>query len=55
MSLEIIVPVIALIGVLILILPGFVQTNYNFRILIKNFSVWVMVLAIILIFIYLVL
>ncbi len=55
MSLEVIVPVIALIGVLILVLPGFIQTNYNLKILIKNFSIWIIVIAIILIFIYFVL
>ncbi len=55
MSLEVIVPVIALIGVLILVLPGFIQTNYNLKILIRNFSIWVIVIAIILIFIYFVL
>ena len=55
MSLEVIVPVIALIGVLILVPPGFIQTNYNVKILIKNFSIWIIVIAIILIFIYFVL
>ena len=55
MSLEVIVPIIALLGVLILVLPGFIQTNYNFKILIKNFSIWIIVIAIILIFIYFVL
>ena len=39
MSLEVIVPVIALIGVLVLVLPGFIQTNYNLKILIKNLSI----------------
>ena len=38
MSLEVIVPIIALIGVLILVLPGFIQTNYNLKIFIKNFN-----------------
>ena len=37
MNLEIIVPIIALIGVLILVLPGFLQTNYNFKVFFKNF------------------
>ena len=55
MDLEIIVPVIALIGVLILILPGFIQTNYNLRILAKNLSLWFIVILIILIFIYFIL
>jgi len=52
MSLEVIIPVIALIGVLILILPGFIQTNYNLKILAKNLSIWVILILIISIFIY---
>jgi len=55
MNLEVIVPIIALLGVLVLVLPGFIQTNYNLKILIKNFSIWIIVLAIILIFIYFIL
>ena len=55
MSLEVIVPVIALIGVLVLVLPGFIQTNYNIKILLKNLSIWIIVVAIILIFIYFIL
>ncbi len=55
MKLEIIVPVIALIGVLMLILPGFIQTNYNLKVLVKNLSIWVMIILIILIFIYFIL
>ena len=48
-------PIIALIGVLILVLPGFIQTNYNFKILAKNLSLWIIVVAAILIFIYFIL
>ena len=55
MSLEVIVPIIALLGVLVLVLPGFIQTNYNFKILIKNFSIWIIVITIILVFIYFIL
>ncbi len=55
MNLEIIMPIIALIGVLILVLPGFIQTNYNFKILVKNLSLWIIVVAAILIFIYFIL
>lgn len=51
MNLEVIMPIIALIGVLILVLPGFIQTNYNLKILIKNLSIWIIVIAMILIFI----
>ena len=55
MSLEIIVPIIALIGVLVLVLPEFIRTNYNFKILIKNLSIWIIVILMILIFIYFIL
>ena len=55
MGLEVIVPVIALVGVLILILPGFIQTNYNLRILVKNLSIWIIIILITLIFIYFIL
>jgi len=55
MNLEVIVPAIALIGVLILILPGFIQTNYNLKILAKNLSIWIILILIILIFIYFIL
>ena len=51
MDLEVIMPIIALVGVLILVLPGFIQTNYNLKILIKNLSIWIIVIAMILIFI----
>ena len=51
MNLEIIVPIIALIGVLILVLPGFLETNYNFKVFFKNFAIWILVVLIILIFI----
>ena len=55
MNLEVIIPIIALIGVLVLVLPGFIQTNYNLKILIKNFSIWIIVIAIILIFVFFIL
>lgn len=51
MDLEVIMPIIALIGVLILVLPGFIQTNYNLKVLIKNLSIWIILVAMILIFI----
>ena len=55
MNFEIIVPIIALIGVLVLVLPEFIRTNYNFKILIKNLSIWIIVILMILIFIYFIL
>ena len=55
MNFEIIVPIIALIGVLVLVLPEFIRTNYNIKILIKNLSIWIIVILMILIFIYFIL
>ena len=46
MNLEIIVPIIALIGVLILVLPGFLQTNYNFKVFFKNLLIWILVVLV---------
>ena len=40
MDLEKIVPVIALISVLILVLPGFVNSNSEKKIFFKNLSIW---------------
>ena len=55
MNLDILVPIIALVGVLLLVLPGFIQTNYNLKVLLRNIFVWSIVILIILIFIYLLL
>ena len=51
MNLDVIIPIMVLIGILILILPGFLQTNFNLKIFVKNFLVWLMVILIILIFV----
>jgi hypothetical protein len=40
MSLEQIVPAIALIAVLFLVLPGFMSSNSNKKLLFKNLSIW---------------
>jgi len=40
MSLEQIVPAIALIAILVLVLPGFIKSNYEIKQLIKNISIW---------------
>ena len=40
MDLEKIVPAIALISVLILVLPGFVNSNSEKKIFFKNLSIW---------------
>jgi flagellar motor component MotA len=44
--------VIFMVGVLLLVLPGFLQSNSQLRQFLKNLSIWIIVLLIILIFIY---
>jgi len=43
--------VIFMAGVLLLVLPGFLQSNSQLRQFLKNLSIWVIVVLIILIFI----
>ena len=45
--------VIFMIGVLILVLPGFLQSNSQLKQFLKNLSIWVIVILIILIVIFL--
>ncbi len=55
MNFEQIMPAIALILVLILVLPGFISSNSNLKVFLKNISIWaiiVLVVVIILYFIY---
>ena len=55
MNLEQITPALALIAVLILILPGFIETNLKKKVFFKNLSIWgviVILLMILLIFIF---
>ena len=55
MGLEEIIPSIALILVLILVLPGFIESNLKKRVFFKNLSIWgiiVLLLMILLYFIY---
>ena len=44
--------VIFMIGVLILVLPGFLQSNSQLRQFLKNLSIWVIIVLIILIINY---
>ena len=44
--------VIFMVGVLLLILPGFLQSNSQLTQFLKNLGIWVIVVLIILIFIY---
>ena len=55
MGLEEIIPSIALILVLVLILPGFIKSNFKKKVFFKNLGIWgiiVLVLMIILYFIF---
>ena len=45
--------VIFMIGVLLLVLPGFLQSNSQLKQFLKNLSIWVIIIIIILIVIFL--
>jgi Ca2+/H+ antiporter len=45
--------VIFMVGVLLLVLPGFLQSNSQLKQFLKNLSIWVIVILIILIVIFL--
>jgi ammonia channel protein AmtB len=47
-----ILSVVFMLGVLALVLPGFLQSNSQLKQFLKNLSIWVIVVLIILIFIY---
>jgi len=44
--------VIFMVGVLILVLPGFLHSNSQLKQFLKNLSIWVIVVLIILIIVY---
>ncbi len=52
MNLEQIMPAIAMILVLILVLPGFLSSNSNLRIFLKNISIWAIIVLVVMIVIY---
>ena len=43
-----IIPVLYMIGVLILVLPAFLQSNSKLKIFLKNLSIWTIIVLIIL-------
>ena len=47
------IPVVYMIGVLLLVLPAFLQSNSKLKQLLTNFTVWIIIVLIILTFIYL--
>ena len=44
--------VVFMVGVLLLVLPGFIQSNSQLKQFLKNFGIWIFVVLTILIFIY---
>ena len=52
MNLEQIVPTIALMLVLILVLPSFLSSNSNFKIFLKNLSIWTIIVLVVMITLY---
>ena len=55
MSLEQIVPAIALIAVLILVLPNFIRSNSEKKQLFKNLSIWFIIIILIVLISFLIL
>jgi len=47
------IPVVYVIGVLLLVLPAFLQSNSKLKQLLTNLTVWIIIVLIILTFIYL--
>ena len=54
MGLDQVISVIALFGVLILVLPGFIKTNSEKKIFVKNFSIWGIIILAVMVVLYLV-
>ncbi len=52
MNFEQIMPAIAMILVLILVLPGFLSSNSNLRIFLKNISIWTVIVLVVMIVLY---
>ena len=47
-----IIPVIYMLGILMLVLPAFLQSNSKLKDLLKNLSVWIIIILIIMTLIY---
>ena len=52
MGLEEIIPSIALILVLILVLPGFINSNLKRKVFFKNLSIWGIIVSLLMIILY---
>ena len=48
-----VIPVLYMIGVLILVLPAFLQTNSKLKTFLKNLSIWAIIVLVIITFIFL--
>ena len=55
MGLEEIVPAIYLIAVLVLVLPAFLKSNSKLKQLLKNLSIWAIIILVVMIISYLIL
>jgi hypothetical protein len=47
-----IIPVVYMIGVLLLVLPAFLQSNSKLKQLLTNLTIWIIIVLIVLTFIY---
>ena len=54
MSTDQIMSAIFLIAVLILVLPGFLSTNYKLKEFLRNLSIWAIITLVIIVIIYLI-
>ena len=52
MNLEQIMPVIAMILILILVLPGFLSSNSNLKTFLKNISIWTIIVLVVMVVLY---
>ena len=46
------VPIVYMIGVLLLVLPAFLQSNSKLKQLLTNLTIWIIIILIVLTFIY---
>ena len=53
MGLEEVIPAIALIAVLILVLPGFISSNLEKKLFIRNLSIWGIIILAVMVILYL--
>ena len=52
MNFEQIMPAVALILVLILVLPGFILSNSNLKVFLKNISIWTIIVLAVMVVLY---